>query len=421
MIYDQPAGTFSIQSLPILDLVEQHHLPLYVYDSQQMQTQFLRLSAAFNPVEHMLINYACKANSNLAVLKIFQALGAGLDTVSINEVKMGLYVGFLPAQIIFTPSGVSFAELEEAIGLGVKINVDSIETLEYIGHKYPDLPLCIRINPHIMAGGNRNISVGHIDSKFGISVLQMPLVERIVKTLNIKIVGVHMHTGSDILDIDLFIRASEILFDVAQKFIDQLEYIDFGSGFKVQYKPNDYQTDIEDLGNRLSKLFNEFCFKNNKKLTLVFEPGKFLVSQSGYFFVRTNYVKQTISTVFACVDSGFNHLIRPMFYDAFHEIVNITAPKGNPKIYNIVGYICETDTFAWNRKIPEIWIGDVLCFKNAGAYCFSMASHYNARCLPAEVLIHEGKSRIVRHRETFEDLLRNQTTDFDTLENIKKQ
>lgn len=258
-----------------------------------------------------------------------------------------------------------------------------------------------------MAGGNSKISVGHIDSKFGISMYQVPLIKRVVENTNMKINGIHMHTGSDILDIDTFLRATEILFDVANQF-ENLDFIDFGSGFKVPYKEGDVSTDIEQLGKQLTKRFNDFCEEYGKELTLMFEPGKFLVSESGYFLAKVNVIKQTTSTVFAGVDSGFNHLVRPMMYDSYHHITNISNPKGRERFYSVVGYICETDTFGNNRRINEITEEDVLCFHNAGAYCFSMASNYNSRFKPAEVMIYNGNDYLIRKRETFDDILRNQ-------------
>ncbi|MDX1472441.1 MAG: diaminopimelate decarboxylase, partial [Flavobacteriaceae bacterium] len=265
----------------------------------------------------------------------------------------------------------------------------------------------IRINPHVMAGGNTNISVGHIDSKFGISIHQIPLLLRIVKNTKMTINGIHMHTGSDILDIDVFLYASEILFDTAKHF-ENLEFLDFGSGFKVPYKEGDIQTNIEEFGERLTKTFNDFCKEYGKELTLAFEPGKFLVSEAGYFLTKVNGIKQTTSTVFAQVDSGFNHLIRPMLYGSQHEIMNISNPDGRERFYSVVGYICETDTFANNRRIAEIHEDDILCFKNAGAYCFTMASNYNSRYRPAEVLWYKGKGHLIRKRETFDDIIHNQ-------------
>lgn len=273
--------------------------------------------------------------------------------------------------------------------------------------KHPKIPVCIRINPHIMAGGNNKISVGHIDSKFGISIHQVPHIKRVVQNTGMHINGIHMHTGSDILDIDTFIRASDILFDVAREF-KNIRFIDFGSGFKVPYRKGDVSTDIEQLGKQLSERFNNFCKEYGRALTLMFEPGKFLVSEAGYFLAKVNVIKQTTSTVFAGIDSGLNHLIRPMFYDAYHHIENLSNPKGRERYYSIVGYICETDTFGTNRKINEIAENDILCFHNAGAYCFSMASNYNSRYRPAEVMLYNGKDYLIRKRETFEDLIRNQ-------------
>ncbi|MEO7174819.1 MAG: diaminopimelate decarboxylase [Saprospiraceae bacterium] len=399
-------GRYYIQDLDVLDLCAEYQTPLYIYDSAIIKRQLDALNAAFD-VPQLGIHFACKALNNINILKLLNQWGTGLDTVSIQEIWLGLEAGFKPENILYTPNCVSTAEMEMAIALGVQVNIDHIETLEYIGHHYPDTKICIRINPHLMAGGNDKISVGHIDSKFGISIYQMPLVERLVKTLNLKINGLHMHSGSDILDSGVFTLASDILFDLARKFPD-LEFIDFGSGLKVPYKDDDVYTDIVELGSILSQRFNAFCKEYGRSLKLYFEPGKFLVSDSGYFFVTTNVIKQTPSTVFAGVDSGLNHLIRPMFYGAYHSMLNVSRPEGKPRIYNIVGYICETDTFASNRVLPEIHPDDVLCFKNAGAYCFSMSSNYNSRFRPAEVLIHEGKHYLIRQRETMEDLLRNQ-------------
>ena len=370
-------------------------------------SQYNRLTNAFNSVKHLKINYAVKALSNISILKLFKSLGSGIDTVSIQEVKLGLKAGFEPKDIIFTPNGVSLEEIETVAQLGVQINIDNLSILEQFGTKYPDIPVCVRINPHVMAGGNTNISVGHIDSKFGISIHQMPLLLRIVENTKMTINGIHMHTGSDILDIDVFLYASEILFETAKQF-PNLDFIDFGSGFKVPYKIGDVETNIEELGEKLSNRFNAFCTAYGKDLTLAFEPGKFLVSEAGVFLAKVNVVKQTTSTVFAQVDSGFNHLIRPMLYGSQHGIINLSNPNGKERFYSVVGYICETDTFANNRRINEISEGDILCFKNAGAYCFTMASNYNSRYRPAEVLIYNGKTHLIRKRETFEDILHNQ-------------
>lgn len=391
----------------LLQIAKDYGSPLYVYDAHKIKEQYNRLTAAFSKVNKLKINYAAKALTNISVLKFINKLGAGLDTVSIQEVRLGIHAGFVPEKIIYTPNGVSLEEIEEVAKLGVQINIDNLSILEQFGTKHPNTPVCIRINPHIMAGGNTNISVGHIDSKFGISIHQIPLLLRIVKNTKMTINGIHMHTGSDILDIGVFLYASEILFDVARQF-EGLEFIDFGSGFKVPYKENDIETNIEELGEKLTKRFHKFCKNYGKEVTLAFEPGKFIVSESGYFLTSVNAIKQTTSTVFAQVDTGFNHLIRPMLYGSQHAIENISNPNGKQRFYSVVGYICETDTFANNQRINEITEGDILAFKNAGAYCFMMASNYNSRFRPAEVLWYNNNANLVRKREVFEDLTKNQ-------------
>ena len=405
----------------LLELAQKYGSPIYVYDTDKIESQYNRLTDAFSTVKSLKLNYAVKALSNINILKFFKNIGAGLDTVSIQEVQLGLTTGIDPKKIIFTPNGVSLKEIEEVAKLGVQINIDNLSILELFGQKHPEIPVCVRINPHIMAGGNSKISVGHIDSKFGISIHQVPHIKRVVENTGMNINGIHMHTGSDILDIDTFLRATEILFDVAKQF-DDIDFIDFGSGFKVPYKEGDLSTDIEQLGVQLSERFNEFCVEYGKDITLMFEPGKFLVSDAGVFLAKVNVVKQTTSTVFAHVDSGFNHLVRPMMYDSYHHITNISNPKGRDRYYSVVGYICETDTFGSNRRIAEISEEDVLCFHNAGAYCFSMASNYNSRYLPAEVMVHQGKDYLIRKRQTIQDILHNQEiVTFPEVEKNKKE
>ena len=386
--------------------------PLYVYDANKIKYQYNRLVKSFKSVKNLQLNYAVKALSNISILKYLIDLGSGIDAVSIQEVHLALKSGINPEKIIYTPNGVSMDEIKFASELGVKINIDNLSVLEDFGNSHPEIPICIRINPHIMAGGNSNISVGHIDSKFGISIHQIPHLKRIVENTKIRINGVHMHTGSDILDIDVFLRAAEILFETANHFKD-LDFIDFGSGFKVPYYPGDSETNIQELGKKLSKRFNLFCKSYGKNLTLIFEPGKFLVSEAGKFICKVNSIKQTTSTVFAQVDSGFNHFLRPMMYGANHHIENISNPDDTERYYSIVGYICETDTFASNRKISTISIGDLLCFNNAGAYCHTMSSNYNSRYRPAEVLYINNQLKLIRKRENFDDLIRNQINIFN--------
>ncbi|MDR1673073.1 MAG: diaminopimelate decarboxylase [Bacteroidales bacterium] len=400
-------GQYEIGGIGIASLVEKYGSPLYIYDTAIIRRQYERLIKAFENTR-LDIHYACKALNNINIMRYICGLGAGLDAVSIQEVQLGFKAGFDPKRIIYTSNSVSVLEYEQAIETGVHVNIDNLYVLKQIGDKYGDsVPVSIRINPHIMGGGHLKISTGHADSKFGISRHRIPDILEIVKTCGMKVSGLHMHTGSDILDIDVFLKGAEVMFDVARHF-PNLQFLDFGSGFKVPYKPDDYATDIELLGSLLTQRFNDFCKEYGKELTLKFEPGKFLVSQAGYLAAKVNVMKQTASTVFASVDTGLNHLIRPMFYDAYHHIINASNPNGTPHVYTVAGYICETDTFAKDREISEITVGDILVFQNAGAYGMTMASNYNARPRPAEVMLRDGKDYLIRKRETLDDLLRNQ-------------
>jgi len=388
------------------ELIKAYKSPLYVYDGTIIKGQYQKLINAFSASPRFKINYAVKALSNIAILQLIKDLGANVDTVSIGEIKLALLAGFSPQQISFTPNGVPFAELEEAIALGVHLTLDNLEQINRYSEKY-DKPLAIRIKPNVKAGGNEKIAVGHKNSKFGIPLEQIKEVTALIKTKKLTVDGLHLHTGSDILKAQSFLDAAEVLFETANHF-DDLKFLDFGSGFKVKYKPNDYETDIADLGKILSNRFNQFSKNYGKDLTLIIEPGKFLVSESGQFLTTVSTVKNTNDKQFAFVDAGLNQLIRPMLYGAYHHIINISNPSGKPTNYDVVGYICETDTFANDQTITTIKTGDILAFQNAGAYAFTMASNYNSRLRPAEVLCVDGECKLIRKRETFEDLTHNQ-------------
>ncbi|NLR92188.1 MULTISPECIES: diaminopimelate decarboxylase [Flammeovirga] len=405
---------YTIQGLPVEDIANQFQTPLYVYDADKIVSQINTLRNSFSGV-NLRIKYAMKSLSNLSILKLMKAHKVDLDCVSIQEVLLGLKAGFPKERILFTPNSVSFDEIQEAVSLGVVINIDNIAVLEHFGDVYEGtVPCAIRINPHITAGGNAKIQVGHIGSKFGISIFQMSHVKKVVESHNINVVGLHMHSGSDILDSEVFLMAANVMFDCAKDF-PNLQFIDLGSGFKVAYKEEDIVTNIPELGKKMSAAFKEFCKSYGRDLELWFEPGKYLVSESGHLLTKVNVLKHSPAAVFAGVNSGLNHLIRPMMYDAYHHIINVSNPQGPNRVYDVVGYICETDTFGYDRKINEIRVGDILSIQNAGAYSYSMASNYNSRFRPAEVLVYNGEAHLIRERETLEDLTRGQVDIFSNI------
>lgn len=400
-------GRYTIQHVNMLDICSQFGTPVYVYDANTIMKQIDSLKQAFHSVD-LRVKYAAKALTNISILKLMRRQGVGVDVVSIEEARLALHAGYLPEEIMFTPNGVSFSEVEEAVELQVSINIDNLPTLQKFGERYGNSKPCsLRINPGIMAGGNYKISTGHLQSKFGISVLQLSQILDLVKQYNLLVNGLHVHTGSEIGDIGVFLKVADVLFSVAKQF-PSLKFLDFGGGFKVAYKKGDDVTDIPALGNALGEAFNAFCKQYGEKLELWIEPGKYLVSDAGTLLVKVNVVKETPALTFVQVNSGLNHLLRPMMYDAYHEITNVSNTSGDQKLYTVVGYICETDTIGTDRKLSLVQEGNILAIHNAGAYGFSMASNYNSRLKPAEVLVINGEAKLIRERENFKDLLKGQ-------------
>lgn len=389
----------------LIALAGEFGTPLYVYHADKIKEQYEKLKNAFSQ-SPVVFFYACKALTNISILKYIKSLGANIDCSSINEAKLALHAGFPPKNVLYTSNGIAFDEIEEAARLGVNINIDSLSNLEKFGKKFGhNYPVGIRLRPNIMAGGHLKISTGHDKSKFGIPVEQLDKILDVVTRYNIQITDLHIHTGSDIKDADVFIKGIEVLFDIIGHF-PELKSIDLGGGFKVPYRQGDEETDVVLLGKKLKEAFD--LHPQAKNLQLWFEPGKFLVSECGYFITQVNVMKETPATTFVSVNSGFNHLIRPMFYDSYHRIENISNPHGKLKTYSVVGNICETDTFAWDRDLNEVREGDYLVFYNAGAYGFEMSSNFNSRLKPAEVMLKEGKPYLIRRRDNWDDLLKNQ-------------
>ncbi len=396
-----------IQSLEIADIANQFGTPLYLYDADKIVTQVANLKKAFEGTD-LRIKYAMKALTNISILKLLRKHDVGIDAVSINEARIAIQTGFAPEGINYTPSCVDFSEIKEGVDLKLSVNVDNLTMLERFGQTYGNTYPCgVRLNPHIMAGGNIKISTGHVNSKFGISIQQLPQIKEIIKKYNIRLERLHIHTGSEIVETDVFMKMSDIFFGAAKDFPD-LKVLDFGGGFKVAYKKDDKITDLPAIGTQLAAKFHAFEKEIGHGLQLWIEPGKYIVSEAGYLVTKTNVVKETPALTFVGVDTGLNHLIRPMMYNAYHEIVNISNPTGPLKTYTVVGNICETDTLGSDRELNEVREGDLIVLKNAGAYGYSMASNYNSRLRPAEVLVINGAARLIRERDSFEDLLRGQ-------------
>ena len=390
-----------------IKIAETFGTPVYVYHAEKIKGQYERLKNAFTP-GRLRIFYASKALTNIKVLQYVKSLGSNVDCSSIYEAKLAKLAGFEPSQILYTSNGIHFDEIVEAQQMGIHINIDSLSNLEKFAKKFGNsYPVGIRLRPNIMAGGNLKISTGHEKSKFGISVLQIEEIKELVNKYNLNVQTLHIHTGSEIKEVSVFLKGINILFDLIP-FFKNLKALDIGGGMKVPYKKDDVQTDIESLGKEVMQAMNDYNKKNNTDIEIWLEPGKFMVSEAGYFITQVNVLKQTAAAKFASVNSGFNHLIRPMFYDAYHHIENLSNPEGELENYVVCGNICETDNFAWDRPIAEVKEGDYLLFHNAGAYGFEMSSNFNSRLKPPEVMLVNKEAILIRRREVFEDLLTTQ-------------
>ena len=378
--------------------------PLYVYHAERIEQQYQNLLTHFSSTQTRFF-YACKALTNIHILKVVKEMGCNIDCSSINEVKLALHVGFLPNNILYTSNSVGFDEISTAVELGVHVNIDSLSNLEKFGAKFgAGKAVGVRIRPDVMAGGNLKISTGHDKSKFGIPVAQLDALKLIQEKYQINIRTLHIHTGSEIKDVAVFIKSADV-FETLLPHFPTVEVLDFGGGFKVPYQPGEIGTDMPLLGAEVNKAMQHLSEKFGRSFSAWFEPGKYMVSEAGFFIAKVNVLKPSGDRIFAGLNTGLNHLIRPMFYDAYHHIDNLTHPSNPTKQYAVVGNICETDTFAWDREIPSIEEGDLLVFYNAGAYGYEMASNYNARFKPAQVLYQNGVAKLISRADQFEDLL----------------
>ena len=368
----------------LIDITKTFGTPVYVYDQAIIQSQIQKLKKFFQAFPNE-IHYAMKANENPEILKIMQQNGLGVDTVSINEIKRALSVGFSKEKIIFTPSCPSEEELKFAFDRQIHTHIGATEYFDFILKNYPDTSIGLRINPGNRIGGNQKIATAHHDSKFGIPINQLEIIKKYMSK-GLKIDSLHLHTGSDVKTWQDLARSVDVIFDFA-KWFNRLKYIDLGSGFKVKYHPDDVEIDLKSYAGYIQNKLETLVYPVHVK----FEPGKYLVSDAGVLLVKVNVVKQGFNKKFVGVNSGFHHLIRPMYYDAYHEIINLSNTELATEKYDVVGVLCEEDTFAHDCLLSPVKKDDILMIKNAGAYGFSMSSIYNLRDKPKEVLIsYEG-------------------------------
>lgn len=394
--------------LRAVQLAEKYKTPLYVYDEGIIVKKY-RCLAEYIRYPRLRIYYACKANSNLAIMKILKKEGAYIDAVSPGEIFLAFHAGFSPQRIMFTGNNVTDEEMQFAIKKGVMINIDSLPQLERYGGMNPNSSISVRINPGLGAGHHDHVLTGGPKSKFGIYYSQTDKIKKVAGKYSLKIKGVHMHIGSGILNVSPFLKAMKTLLKTAERF-DSLEFVNIGGGIGIPYKEAERPMDMKDFGLKVGKLFSNWTKEYDEDLTLALEPGRYLVAEAGVLLTKVNTVKVTPYRTFVGVDTGLNHLIRPILYDAYHRIIVANkATEECTETVDVCGNICEAgDIFARDREMPKVEEGDLLAILDVGAYGYSMSSNYNSRLRPAEVLVSNGKAKIIRRRETFEDLLRGQ-------------
>nr|VFK63561.1 MAG: diaminopimelate decarboxylase [Candidatus Kentron sp. TC] len=385
---------------------EKFGTPLYLYDADLVVQRYRELQK-FIEWPRLRIHYAMKANYNPGLLEILHGIDAHLDTVSPAEVLMAKRLGFDERRILYTANNMTDDEVRAIRASGVLINIDSLSRLARFGEEFPGSRVCLRFNPDVVDGEDPKVRTGGDLAKFGILLQDVEKAKRITERYRLTVVGFHEHTGSGLTMTESVYRSMKNLMAIAtpENFPD-LEFLDFGGGFKVPYRPSEPRVDYPAMGAEITRLFAAFCREYGKELEMRFEPGKYVVAEAGYLIVQVNTIKYNKERAIAGCDSGFPQLIRPTLYDAYHHIVNLTNPFGEPHPYDIYGNICETgDRFAEQRPIPEIREGDLLAIQNAGAYCYSMGGVYNLRPMPAEAILRRGELRLVRRRLTNRELV----------------
>jgi diaminopimelate decarboxylase len=402
-----PGGDGSMALSPdiLMQAAREHGTPLFVYDADVMLQRYRDLYE-FITWPHLRIYYAMKANYNVALLRLLKDAGAALDTVSPGEVHLAHRLGFPTERLLYTANSLTDAEMREVQQTGVLMNIGELSRLEKFGREFPGSRVCIRFNPDVVDGETAMTATAGPATKFGILMEDADTVRALADRYRLQVVGLHEHTGSGLTKKRTVYRSMRNLMTLAtpERFPD-LEFLDFGGGFKVPYRPDEERIDYRAMGAEITRLFGEFCRRYGRDLEMRFEPGKCIVAECGHLVVEVNTLKDNRGRRIAGCNSGFPQLIRPLLYKAYHHIVNLSNPKGPVRTYDVCGNICETgDRFAELRELPEIREGDLLGIQNAGAYCYSMGGVYNLRPMPSEVVVRDGGILLTRKGLTSEQL-----------------
>lgn len=390
----------------LLKAAEDFGTPTYVYSERIVREQCAKLRRHLEGIPTRLL-YAMKANDNPAILRIMLEEGLGIDAVSPGELHLARAIGFPPDRILFSANNMTDVEMHEAHSEGVLLNIGELSRLEKFGVFAPGSAVCIRVNPQVGGGHHEHVITAGEQSKFGVPVEEIGRVKEIARRHDLEIRGLHQHIGSGILNTEILWKAMQVLLDAAESFPD-VRFLNFGGGLGIAYRPDERELDLENFRAGIVDPLQEFMNRHpSDELTFWFEPGRFLTAQAGVLLARVNTLKSNRSRCFAGTDSGMGHLVRPAIYGAYHEIANLSNPEGALRTYDVTGNICEAgDVFARGRPVQEIREDDVLAILDAGAYGMAMASEYNLRPLPAEVLMTDaGEVKLIRRRGTVRELV----------------
>ena len=395
------------------ELLKQYGSPLYVYNESILRDRCHDMATLVS-YPKFTSNYSIKANSNIEILKIAREEGLHADAMSPGEIHVLLAAGYKPEELFYVSNNVSADEFKEVIAAGVMVSCDSLSQLELYGKVNPGGRVAIRFNPGVGAGHCAKVVTGGKNTKFGVNKDLVPEVKEILKKYNLKLVGINQHVGSLFMEPTPYIEGVQSLLEIAEQFED-LEFVDMGGGFGIPYKKQEGQPrlELEKTGEKLTQIMNEWTEKYGKKITFKMEPGRYIVAESGVLLGKVYAKKKNSGKNFVGTDLGFNVLARPVMYDSHHEIEVFRDGKlvkgPEEEQVSVVGNICESgDIIAKERLLPQMAEGDIVAVMDAGAYGYSMASNYNNRLRPAEVLIcKDGSTRLIRRRDTYEDLMRN--------------